>query len=70
MVQKVKDRIFWFKNINQNYFYDNVNKYGVKCRTSLEFWGNEEWINSIDPFGWFQWCFRYWLGQRSLDDIR
>ena len=40
-------------------YYDvNVNKYGVKCGTSLRLWENK---------GWY---FRYWLGRRSKDDKR
>ena len=63
------------KNIDQKYYcskyYDvSVNRYGDKYGTSLRFWENKGWINSIDPYGWFQWYFRYCLDRRSLDDIR
>ena len=26
---------------------------------SLRFWENKNWINSINPYDWFQWYFRY-----------
>ena len=43
------------KNIDAKFYasdyYDlNVNKYGVKCGTSLTFWENNGWINKIDPY--------------------
>ena len=44
------------KNIDQKYYsshyYDvAVNKYGVKCGTSLRFWESKGWINEIHPYG-------------------
>ena len=73
-------RKFWkefdqLKNIDKKYFcsddYDiSVNKDGVKYGTSLIFRKNKGCINEIDPYAWFQWYFRYWLGSRLEDDER
>ena len=61
------------KNIDAKFYasdyYDvNVNKYDVKCGTSLRFREDKGWINKIDPYSWFQWYFR--CCRRSKDDKR
>ena len=63
------------RNIDQKYYCSNyydvsINEYGFECRTSLRFWKNNGWINSIDPYCRFQWYFRHFLGRISSDDER
>ena len=36
----------------------------------VKIFGNKGCINKINPYGWFQWCFRYWLDRRWEDDER
>ena len=66
----------WFKGMDvkkkvQSATYDkNVNKYKVKCGSSLEAWESSNWIMKQDPYGWFQWFCRYSKGRRTKDDER
>ena len=59
------------KDIDQKYYcssyYDvSVNKYGVKCGTSLRFWENKAWINEIDLYGCSQWYFKYYVEDEKM----
>ena len=52
------------ENIDKKYcisdfYYTSLNKYGGECGTSLRFWKEKGWIDETDPYGWFQWYFRY-----------
>ena len=66
----------WFKDIDIKKMvtspdYDkNVNKYKVKCGTGLEDWEDKGWIIEQDPYGWFQWYCRFYIGRRTDDDKR
>ena len=66
----------WFKGIDIDKMvtssdYDKkVNKYKVKCGSSLEAWESSGWIHEQDPYGWFQWYCYYKKGRRTDDDER
>lgn len=66
----------WFKGLNIDTMvtsskYDKkVNKYKVKCGSTLEAWEDSGWIIEQDPYGWFQWYCRYSMGRRTDDDKR
>jgi hypothetical protein len=51
--------------------YDKeVNTFGVPCGGSLDMWESSGWINPVDPYGWFQWYYRFFQGRRCSDDDR
>jgi hypothetical protein len=66
----------WFKGLDMDKMvtsstYDkNVNKYKVKCGSTLESWETSGWIDKQDPYGWFQWYCHYKKGRRTKDDER
>ena len=65
VIKKEAFRGTYFRNI-----YSNVN----------DTWYKNSWKefsvlknidqNSVDPYDWFQWYFKYWLGKRFADDER
>jgi len=46
------------------------NFYGVIASRSYTIWQEKGWIHPDHPYGWFNWYFEYWLGNRHEDDAR
>jgi len=66
----------WFKGIDvatlvcSPTYKKQVNKYKASCGASLGQWECSGWISPLDPYGWFQWYCRFFLGRRTTDDKR
>jgi hypothetical protein len=66
----------WFAGLDvstqvaSSVYRPGVNKHGVSCGQGLEAWESSGWIASCDPFGWFHWYCRFYLGRRCDDDDR
>lgn len=65
----------WVKEILETHVKSNkcdtsINYYKVKSGSSLQKWEQSGWIRKQDPYGWFQWYCRFYMGRRSDDDNR
>merc|ERR1719320_681335 len=66
----------WLKGLNvkrsvsRSVYNNGLNKYKVKCGGDLDMWESSGWINKQDPYGWFHWYCRFYLGRRTGDDER
>ena len=65
----------WFEGLEESQYASStyntkVNRYKEKCGGGLDMWEESGWIKECDPYGWFQWYCRFFMGRRCGDDQR
>mgnify|MGYP006080783805 CR=1 FL=1 len=45
-----------------------INKYQVKCGSTLKDWEDKGWINKKHPYGWVHWYCDFYKGKRSKEE--
>lgn len=46
------------------------NKFKVRSGKNYQFWKDSNWMHHDDPYGWFEWYCKYYIGRRHSDDQR
>ena len=47
-----------------------TNKHKVKSGMPYQYWKEKNWIHEDDPYGWFEWYCKFFMGRRHTDDDR